>query len=57
LVAIFPSGRVALGDGEALLATAREILDSESLPKVPEGSFTLEAMCSKTLAVYKRLLE
>jgi len=57
LAAIFPSGRVALGDGEALLATAREILDSESLPKVPEGSFTLEAMCSKTLAVYKRLLE
>lgn len=56
LAGIFPSGRVDPGDAGGLLGTAAEILGRSPVPHVPEGSFTLDAMCSATVGVYRELL-
>lgn len=56
LAAIFPEGRVKLGDTEALFQAANRILDQQPEPKVPENSFTLENMCAGTLRLYEELL-
>tara|TARA_B110000037_G_scaffold114878_2_gene132060 strand:- start:1489 stop:2601 length:1113 start_codon:yes stop_codon:yes gene_type:complete len=52
---VFPEGKVPLGDGGKLLETARLILDTKPEPIVPEGAFTLEAMCRATLDLYEDL--
>lgn len=53
---LFPEGKVLLGDAGKLAQRAREILDGRALPRVPEGAFTLEAMCALTLNLYRDLL-
>ena len=57
LSAVFPVGKVPLGDAARLLEKAVRILDESPEPKVPEGAFTLEAMCGNTLALYADLLK
>ena len=56
LSAIFPEGKVPLGDGAKLLEKAALILDKCPQPYVPEGAFTLEAMCAGTISLYADLL-
>lgn len=57
LSAVFPAGKVPLGDAARLLETAAHILDECPEPIVPQGLFTLEAMCADTLALYAELLK
>ena len=52
----YPSGLAPLGDAEALLSSARRILDGDQLPEQVVPPYTLEAMCRSTLAVYQELL-
>ncbi len=54
LASAFPDGRVAAGDEQALLARAREFRSRPPRPATPVP-FTLEAMLSKTLALYSEL--
>jgi glycosyltransferase involved in cell wall biosynthesis len=54
---IFPDGRVKPKDAAGLIAAAENILSFRSVPAVPEGAFTLEAMCSSTLNLYESLTE
>ncbi len=56
LDAIFPEGKVPPGNAEILFAKAVAILESDGLPLVPEGAFTLERMCADTVGVYEELL-
>ena len=57
LTAVFPAGKVPLGDAARLLEKAVWILNESPEPKVPEGAFTLGAMCGNTLALYADLLK
>lgn len=57
LSTVFPAGKVPLGDAATLLEKAAFILDESPEPKVPQGAFTLEAMCAGTLALYADLLK
>ncbi len=57
LSTVFPAGKVPLGDATKLLETAAHILDESPEPIVPQGLFTLEAMCAGTLALYADLLK
>jgi glycosyltransferase involved in cell wall biosynthesis len=57
LSTVFPAGKVPLGDAAKLLEKAVLILDERPQPHVPEGSFTLEAMCAGTLSLYADLLK
>jgi glycosyltransferase involved in cell wall biosynthesis len=57
LDAVFPAGKVPLGDAAILLEKATQILDEKPESHVPQGSFTLEAMCADTLALYGILLK
>jgi glycosyltransferase involved in cell wall biosynthesis len=57
LSAVFPAGKVPLGDATTLLEKAVRILDESPKPEVPEGAFTLGAMCGNTLALYAGLLK
>jgi glycosyltransferase involved in cell wall biosynthesis len=54
LAGAFPEGRVAAGDEEALLARVREFRTRPRRPATPVP-FTLEAMLTKTLALYSEL--
>lgn len=53
LGALFPSGRVPLGNPAALLEVTRAVIHGDSLPAAVGEPFTLEAMCRATLGVYK----
>jgi glycosyltransferase involved in cell wall biosynthesis len=55
LSAIFPEGKVPLGDSAKLLTKARKILASNHRPQLAEGSFTINAMCDSTMALYAEL--
>lgn len=55
LSAIFPEGKVPLGDCSKLLSNARKLLAANHHPQLAEGSFTLNAMCENTLALYQEL--
>ena len=57
LDAVFPVGKVPLGNAAKLLEIAALILDEKPEPHVPQGAFTLEAMCVNTLALYGDLLK
>ena len=57
LTAVFPAGKVPPGDAATLLEKAALILDESPEPHVPEGTFTLGAMCGNTLALYADLLK
>ena len=57
LSTVFQAGKVPLGDAAMLLEKAALILDERPEPHVPEGAFTLEAMCAGTLALYADLLK
>jgi glycosyltransferase involved in cell wall biosynthesis len=57
LTAVFPAGKVPPGDVATLLEKAALILDECPQPHVPEGAFTLEAMCAGTQALYADLLK
>ena len=57
LSAVFPAGKVPLGDAATLLEKAALILDESPQPHVPQGAFTLDAMCAGTLALYADLLK
>jgi glycosyltransferase involved in cell wall biosynthesis len=57
LSAVFPEGKVPLGDAARLLEKAVLILDENPQPHVPQGAFTLEAMCNATLALYEDLVK
>jgi glycosyltransferase involved in cell wall biosynthesis len=57
LSAVFPQGKVPLGDAARLLEKAVLILDKNPQPYVPQGAFTLEAMCKATLALYEDLVK
>jgi glycosyltransferase involved in cell wall biosynthesis len=55
LSAIFPEGKVPLGDSSKLLANARKILAAPHHPQLAEGSFTLNSMCENTMTLYQEL--
>ncbi len=55
LGAIFPAGRVPLGDRACLLDSARALLTAHPRPLAVGAPFTLEAMCRATLDVYQEL--
>lgn len=57
LSSVFPAGKVPLGDAATLLEKAALILEESPEPVVPDGAFTLEAMCGNTLALYADLLK
>lgn len=52
LGSLFPAGRVALGDHEALWTRTRAVLTENPRPRAVGEPFTLDAMCRSTLAVY-----
>lgn len=54
---VFPSGKVPPGDQVELLKVAKTMLDSEMKPHVPEGAYTLQAMCRSTLNLYVELAQ
>ena len=54
LAAAFPAGRIAVGDEQALLAQVIHIRNNPLWPATPVP-FTLDAMLSKTLALYAEL--
>jgi len=54
LAAVFPEGRVARGDVEAVIERVAGWGDSPPLP-AREHPFTLETMCRRTLDVYREL--
>ena len=55
LAELFPEGRVAPGDADALFRAARKVITEELKPAEVGEPFTLRAMCSSTLAVYDEL--
>jgi glycosyltransferase involved in cell wall biosynthesis len=55
LRALFPAGRVALGDHQQLQRTTQAVLQQHEPPKPVAEPFTLAAMCRSTLAVYREL--
>jgi glycosyltransferase involved in cell wall biosynthesis len=55
LTALFPAGRVPLGDSRALLETTLSVISGGSLPSAAGEPFTLDAMCRSTLDVYREL--
>ena len=55
LDALFPAGRVPLGDRAQLLATTRAIIRDHPQPLPVAAPFTLDAMCQGTLGVYREL--
>jgi glycosyltransferase involved in cell wall biosynthesis len=55
LAALFPAGRVPLGDAEKLLDVTRDVLGSAAAPLPVGEPFTLDAMGRATLAVYREL--
>jgi glycosyltransferase involved in cell wall biosynthesis len=57
LSAIFPEGKVPLGDSSKLLTTACKILAAPHHPQLAEGSFTLNAMCENTMALYTTIMK
>lgn len=56
LAALFPDGRVPLGDHNTLGETTARVLREKPKPAVVGEPFTLDAMCRGTLAVYQELL-
>ncbi len=54
LAGVFPEGRIAADDEEALLARVRELRSRPLRPATPVP-FTLEGMLAKTLALYSEL--
>ncbi len=56
LAALFPQGRVPLGNTAELLDVTRTIILRRESPAEVGRPFTLEAMCEATLAVYHRLV-
>ena len=52
----FPAGCVRLGDSEGLLAATLHVLKEKPSPGPIGEPYTLECMCSSTLAVYKELV-
>ena len=55
LGALFPSGRVPLGDRARLLATTRCVIRDHPRPTPAGEPFTRAAMCRATLEVYREL--
>ncbi len=56
LAAMYPRGKVPVGDTHELLKTTVDILDHPDKPATVAPQFTLEAMCRSTLGVYEELL-
>lgn len=56
LAALFPDGRVPLGDHNTLVETTARVLHEKPRPAAVGEPFTLDAMCRGTLAVYQELL-
>ncbi len=56
LAALFPEGRVAVGDADGLVERTREVLEKKHRPRGTGGRFTLEEMCRRTVEVYEELL-
>ena len=56
LAELFPEGRVAPGDADALFKAARKVVTEELKPAEVGDPFTLKAMCGSTLAVYDELV-
>lgn len=56
LAAMFPEGRVPLGDVDALTETVVSILAGKSEP-APNTLFTLERMLNETVGIYEELAE
>lgn len=55
LAAMYPRGRVPVGDVKQLEKTVIDILDHPDKPAAVAPQFTLEAMCRSTLDVYREL--
>jgi glycosyltransferase involved in cell wall biosynthesis len=56
LRALFPAGRVPVGDEKCLLETCIRLLRDGGTPQAVREPFTLDAMCRRTLEVYQELL-
>jgi len=57
LAKLFPKGLVAVGDADKLLNTSLDLLYSPEQPSKVDAPFTLEAMTSATLDVYRELMD
>ena len=55
LQALFPDGRVPVGDENRLLETCIRLLREGGSPQALREPFTLDAMCRRTLDVYQEL--
>ncbi len=55
LTALFPQGKVALGNAGQLLEVTRELIARRPEPLPVGEPFTLDAMCRATLAVYQEV--
>ncbi|MDX1681427.1 MAG: glycosyltransferase family 4 protein [Akkermansiaceae bacterium] len=55
LAALFPQGRVPVGNTSKLLDTTLELLNAPVTPKPVQAPFTREAMTAATLSVYEEL--
>ena len=56
LAALFPAGRVPLGDAARLLEVTKAVIRDRPRPLPAGEPFTLDAMCRTTLSVYRELV-
>ena len=57
LAKLFPKGLVSVGDADKLLNTSQDLLHYPEQPSKVDAPFTLEAMRSATLDVYRELMD
>jgi glycosyltransferase involved in cell wall biosynthesis len=57
LAKFFPKGLVSVGDADKLLSTSQDLLHYPEQPSKVDAPFTLEAMRSATLDVYRELMD
>lgn len=57
LAKLFPRGLVSVSDADKLLNTSLDLLYSPDRPSKIDAPFTLEAMTSATLEVYRELMD
>ena len=54
---LYPQGRIAVGNGDVLLAQAVNWYHNGAPPMLQEIPFTLDAMCQHTLTLYANLMQ
>ena len=57
LQSLYPDGRVPVNNIETASQRVKQILQQKNILIAPNHTYTLSNMCSKTLMVYKNLLQ